>query len=84
MNLSDKSPTRPKPALAVVPASDPAVAKPTPKVLCASCGRPIALLSAPTCVYCGAPQASPVAAKTEASKIPAHMLVMLEPLIVQA
>ena len=81
MILSDKSPTRPtptKPALAVVPA-DPAVVKPTPKALCASCGRPIALLTAATCVYCGAPQASPAPAKESASKIPAQLLVMLEP-----
>lgn len=60
-------------------APDPSVAKPVPKALCASCGRPIALLTAATCVYCGAPQAAPAAPKESASKIPAQMLVMLEP-----
>ena len=80
MILSDKSPTRPKPALAVVPApEDPAVAKPVPKAICLSCGRPIALMAAATCVYCGAPQALPSAPKESASKIPPQMLLMLEP-----
>jgi hypothetical protein len=79
--LSDKSPTRPTPPkLTVVAASsEPAVVKPTPKALCASCGRPIALLTAASCLYCGAAQASPVLAKENASKIPAQLLVMLEP-----
>ena len=82
MILSDKSPTRPvppKPVLSVVPPADPAVAKPVPKALCPSCGRPVALLTAASCLYCGAAQASPAPAKEGASKIPAQMLVMLEP-----
>lgn len=78
MILSDKSPTRPKPAMAA-PTADASLAKPVPKTLCASCGRPIALLTAATCVYCGAAQASPVAPREGSSKIPAQVLVMLEP-----
>jgi len=79
--LSDKSPTRPTPpklTLAEAP-SELAVVKPTPKALCASCGRPVALLTAASCLYCGAAQASPAPAKESASKIPAQLLVMLEP-----
>jgi hypothetical protein len=80
--LSDKSPRSSATRAAetpVQPAPDPAVAKPTPKALCASCGRPVALLTAATCVYCGAPQSRHAAPKESASKIPAQMLVMLEP-----
>jgi len=80
--LSDKSP-RSNPARAAeapaLPVSDPAVPKPVPKALCASCGRPVALLTAATCVYCGAPQSTPVAGTAPTSKIPAQLLVMLEP-----
>jgi hypothetical protein len=81
MILSDRTGPRPvpKPAAQSAPIIDPSLAKPTPKALCASCGRPIALLTAATCVYCGAPQASPTAPKAETSKIPAQLLVMLEP-----
>ena len=82
MILSDKSsprPPRPASPQTAPPPADPAVVKPTPKALCASCGRPIALLTAAICVYCGAAQASPAPARENASKIPAQLLVMLEP-----
>ncbi|MBI1796527.1 MAG: hypothetical protein HY076_08060 [Candidatus Eisenbacteria bacterium] len=58
-----------------VPRAAPAVEA---KATCASCGRPLALLKAPTCLYCGArnPHAEPESGK---QAIPPALLLALEP-----
>jgi hypothetical protein len=56
--------------------------RPVPKALCEACGRPVANLRSPTCVYCGAPVPEALRAGVvpqPKSGIPAEMLVMLEP-----
>lgn len=52
---------------------------PEPKALCAACGRPMAVLKATTCVYCGAanPEGLPeAAAGSIARAMPPEMLLM--------
>jgi len=57
----------------------PASTAPAPRALCPSCGRPVALLRAGACLYCGAAMTPTGPALEPASKIPPQMLVLLEP-----
>jgi len=56
---------------------------PEPKAVCASCGRPMAVLKATTCVYCGAtnPEGLPEAAvgSTDKAMPPEMFLLMSAP-----
>ena len=58
--------------------------KPVPRAICPGCRRPVALLRSERCVYCGAPTggggalAAP-SAGVPASKLPAQLLIALEP-----
>jgi len=59
-----------------------AAPRPVPRALCAACGRPVAQLRSPNCVYCGA--AIPEALRGGATAVakpglPPEMLQMLEP-----
>ena len=59
----------------------PSAAQPLvePKATCAACGRPIALLKATACVYCGTPNPDAVASTEPRSELPAELLIALEP-----
>ena len=86
--LSDR-PSGERPRRVPAPASTgsrapvaPAADRPVPKALCEACGRPVAHLKSPTCLYCGA--AVPAALRAgmvepARTGIPAEVLVMLEP-----
>jgi hypothetical protein len=81
VNLSDKSPIRPRPAPAAaslaLAADGPAT--PAPKATCAKCGRPVVLAKAATCLYCGAALATVLAPRDKPGTIPPHVLLALEP-----
>jgi len=82
VNLSDKSPTRPRPAASPAPPAAPpeiVLAAPEAKATCAKCGRPVVLAKAPTCLYCGAPLAVVIAPVEKTGTIPPHVLLALEP-----
>lgn len=50
-----------------------------PKATCPGCKRPVALLKSGRCVYCGADLGGPAQALAPASKLPAELLIALEP-----
>ena len=78
VNLSDKSPTRPRPSSFAGP-PEVRLAAPEPKATCAQCGRPVVLAKAPTCLYCGARLATVTAVAEKPGTIPPHVLLALEP-----
>jgi hypothetical protein len=50
-----------------------------PKATCPGCKRPVALLKSARCVYCGTALGGQGAAPAPASKLPAEVLIALEP-----
>jgi hypothetical protein len=79
VNLSDKSPTRPRSAVSSAAPAEAPLATREPKAKCARCGRPVVLAKAPTCLYCGAPLTTVAAPMEKSGTIPPHVLLALEP-----
>lgn len=50
-----------------------------PKATCPGCKRPAALLKSGRCVYCGADLGTQAQTLAPASKLPAELLIALEP-----
>jgi hypothetical protein len=53
--------------------------KPVPKATCPGCQRPVALLKSDRCLYCGASTGGAAVAAAPTSKLPAELLIALEP-----
>jgi hypothetical protein len=53
--------------------------RPEPKASCPSCGRPLAVIASGKCIYCGSAMPGVLAVVPPKSKIPAELLVQLEP-----
>ncbi len=53
--------------------------RPVAKATCPGCRRPVALLKSDRCVYCGTAVGGPSTPALRATKLPAELLIALEP-----